>query len=246
MAGLYDDVVGGEYKGTSKWKRPQQAYGSMGSFGGNPWASVAATRNPRGGSTSQAGYGGYVAGRNPWGGATGVGGYGGYAPSQASGQQSPASTSNPWTWNQKGPEQYNAEAARRQAELGAMGAGGRSAADLAEYKYLAGLKAQGQSPNPKPNGYNPSIGGQVIDPITGKMMSLTQEQYMSRQDPNYSSNRMNTLFQQLPQFQQYISQLGGMPGQPDNNERWKYFLERVMQGSDPMAVMNSERFWGGV
>jgi hypothetical protein len=159
----------------------------------------------------------------------------------------PAQTSNPWTWNQQGPEQYNVDASRRQAALGAMGANGRSAADTAELQYLKGLQsgqAQSAASSQNPPGWNNT--GQVIDPITKQVThGLTKEQYMARQDPNYSSNRMNTLFQQLPQYQQYISQLGGLPGQPDNNERWKYFLERVMQGSDPMAVMNSGRFWGG-
>ena len=156
---------------------------------------------------------------------------------------------NPWTqsqsWAAQNPQKpaYDLNAAKRMAYLkGNVGGKGN-----AEYDYLNSLKGQapGFQQADNPPGWNET--GQVIDPITKRVThGLTKEQFIARSDPNYSANRMNTLFQQLPQYQQYISQLGGRPGQPDNNERWQTFLARVMAGSDPMAVMNSERFWSGI
>ncbi len=198
MAGLYDDVVGGEYKGTSKWKRPQQAYGSMASFGGNPWGAVAATRNPWGGSMARAGYGGYQ------------------APGPAA--TAPATQDNPWvpsqTWAPQNAQKpaYDINAAKRMAYLqGNVGSKGNP-----EWDYLNTLK--GQTP-----GF----------------------QAPTKPTPISSNEQLMQNMQMLPQIQQYISQLGGLPGQPDNNERWKTLLSRMFQGGDIGDIFKSQSFWGG-
>ena len=150
------------------------------------------------------------------------------------------------TWspsNTKDP-QYDINAAQRMAYLkGNVGGKGN-----AEYDYLSSLK--GQTPGFQQaagGGYRPdSMTGKVVDPLTGNLMRLSEVEYNARKDPNYTANRMGTLFQQLPQYQQYISQLGGLPGQPGNDARWKYFLEHVMaRGEDPQSVLGQQGFWGG-
>ena len=185
----------------------------------------------------------YSPGRNPWGGSTSTGGS--YAPPQTSaeGTSAPYNASrDTWSPSNADNPQYDLNAAKRMAYLqGNVGGKGN-----AEYDYLSALKGRNPAFQQSANPPGWSGTGQEIDPITRQVThGLTKEQFAARQDPNYSSNRMNTLFQRLPQYQQFISQLGGMPGQPDNNERWKYFLERVMMGDDPQAVLSSGRFWGG-
>ncbi len=194
MAGLYDDVKGGEVKGTNPWAMPRRAWGG-GYYGGAGTGTSGTAR------------------RNPWGGLSAGGGY-----QQPSTTMPQAQAANPWTASQAWTPQdaqkpaYDINAAKRMAYLqGNVGSKGNP-----EWEYLNTLK--GQTP-----GF----------------------QAPTKPTPLSSNDQLMRNMQMLPQIQQYISQLGGLPGQPDNNERWKTLLSRMFQGGDIGDIFKSQSFWGG-
>jgi len=157
-----------------------------------------------------------------------------------------AQTSNPWTWNQKGPEQYNVDAARRQAQLGVAGANGRSAADTAELQYLKGLQSQGQ---PQGGAVQPYSGSQMMtDPLTGRRRNMAYNEYAGL-DPSrnaaYAGQMQNTL-QMLPQLQQAIMSVPSQPGEPSPQDRWNTMLRQLLSGGTLAGAMTSGNAWGGM
>lgn len=164
---------------------------------------------------------------NPWGGASSYG----YYPQQ----QGQAQQNNQWTGGaQRGQQAANpwtsaqtwvpSNAQKPAYDLNAAkrmayleGGGGVGQTEKAEWDYLNSLKSQAPGYQQQPATAAPTANDQLMQNL-----------------------------QMLPQLQQYISQLGGLPGQPSNQERWQTLLNYVLQGKDPSAVLKSGRFWGGI
>lgn len=237
MAGLYDDVVGGEYKGTNPWVRPRRAMGS----------------NVYGGSAGGAGYyggsaGGGTATRNPWGGLPPA-----YQSKQLTanqgGQVGQEQAPNPWTpsqaWTASNPRKpaYDLNAAKRMAYLkGNVGGTGN-----AEYDYLNSLKGQTPGFQQPQTGVKPYAGSQIMtDPMTGQRRNMAYNEYAAL-DPQQNAatmGNMQGLLQMLPQLQQSVMSVPSAPGEPSPQERWNTMLRRLLQGGSMGNVMNSNA-WGG-